>query len=78
LSTFVSRAASPFIKAGLIIAVLVIAGAKVRSISELPSNSQEITRCLGACRAALSRRLVERERDEKNPARSSGRLRKAA
>jgi hypothetical protein len=63
----------------LVCAVLVIAGIKARSISELPSNSGDITRCLGSCRAALSRRLVERERDEKNPSRtSSGQQRRAA
>jgi hypothetical protein len=78
----VSRSVFPIVKAGLICAVLVIAGLKARSISELPSNSGEISRCLGACRSALSRRIVERERDEKNPKRgargSSGRQRQAA
>jgi hypothetical protein len=46
----------------LILAVIVIAGARVRG-GDLPSCSQEITRCLAACRAIASRRLAEHSRD---------------
>jgi hypothetical protein len=66
-----SRAASPIVKAGLILAVIVIAGAKVRG-TDLPSSSQEVTRCLAACRAVCSRRLIDAERTATLTSRSTG------
>jgi hypothetical protein len=66
----VSRTASPIVKAGLILAVILIAGAKVRT-NDLPSCSQEVTRCLAACRAVCARRLTDAERIAKLPSRST-------
>jgi hypothetical protein len=50
----------------LILAVILLAGAKVRAI-DLPSCSQEVTRCLAACRAVCARRLTDAERVAKLP-----------
>lgn len=58
----VSRAASPFVKLVLILAVSVMAAARVRGV-DLPSCSQEITRCLAVCRAVCSRQLAEESRN---------------
>jgi hypothetical protein len=58
----VSRAASPVVKFGLILAVMLMSAARVRGI-DLPSCSQEITRCLTVCRAVCSRQLAEESRD---------------
>lgn len=70
LTLCVSRTASPIIKAGLILAVLLLGAARVRA-RDLPSCSQEITRCLAACRAVCSRRLVDNERLAKFPVRGA-------
>jgi hypothetical protein len=66
-----SRAASPIVKVGLILAVIVIGGAKVRT-NDLPACSQEVTRCLAACRAVCARRITDAERIAKFPSRSIG------
>jgi hypothetical protein len=58
----VSRAASPYIKAGLFLAVVVLGVARARGV-DLPSCSKELTRCLATCRAIVSRRLAEDSRD---------------
>jgi hypothetical protein len=58
-----ARAASPIIKVGLLLAVLMVCGARVRA-TDIPSCSQEITRCLSACRAVCSRRLADHTREE--------------
>lgn len=67
--TVMSRAASsPILKASLLLAVLVIGVARVRT-ADLPGCNQEITRCLSACRAVCARRITDNERTAKNRAR---------
>jgi hypothetical protein len=65
----VSRAASPIVKAALILAVIFVAGAKVRT-DDFHACTQEITRCLASCRAVCARRLTDAERTAKFPTRS--------
>jgi hypothetical protein len=60
----VSRAnCFPYLKVGLILAVVVVGVARMRGI-DIPSRGQEFTRCLAACRAIVSRRLAEEDRDK--------------
>ena len=68
-----SRAASPVEKVGFLLIVLMVAGAKVRA-GELPQCTQEIQRCLAACRAVCSRRIADNEREAKRPVRTSDRF----
>jgi hypothetical protein len=46
----------------LFLAVVVLGVARARGV-DLPSCSKELTRCLTACRAIVSRRLAEDSRD---------------
>ena len=55
-----SRATSPLVKAALIAAVMLVCAARVRAVD--PKCTQEINRCLAACRAVCSRRIVENDR----------------
>jgi hypothetical protein len=57
----------------LIVAVLIIGGTRLRA-RDLPSCSQEVTRCLAACRAVCARRLSDAERLAKFPTRGGGTL----
>ena len=57
-----SRAASPVVKVGFLLIVLMVAGAKIRA-ADLPICTQEFQRCLAACRAVCSRRLADDSRD---------------
>ena len=66
-----SRASSPAIKIGLLLAVVLITGARVRA-SDVPTCTREIARCLSACRAVMARRLSENERRAKGPVRGAG------
>jgi hypothetical protein len=63
-----SRAASPAVKFGLLLAVLLITGAKMRA-GDVTTCSREIARCLAACRAVCARRITENERKSNGPAR---------
>ena len=65
-----SRAASPAVKFGLLLAVLLITGAKLRA-GDVTTCSREIARCLAACRAVCARRITENERKSKGPARDA-------
>jgi len=64
-----SRAAAPAVRAALILAALFVCAARVRA-ADLPNCTQEIHRCLAACRAVCARRLSEHERRMKSPIRS--------
>jgi hypothetical protein len=66
----VSRAASPLIKIGLVLTVILVGYARVRA-KELPASNQEITRCLAACRAVCARRIADAERTAKCPTRTA-------
>jgi hypothetical protein len=66
-----SRAASPFVKVGFLLAVLLMTGARVRT-ADAPACTREITRCLSACRAVCGRRISENERLSKQPVRGGG------
>jgi hypothetical protein len=65
-----SRAASPVVKVGLLLAVLLAAGAKARA-SDVPACTREIQRCLSACRAVCARRITGNEREAKRRTRPS-------
>ncbi len=65
-----SRAASPAVKIGLLLAVLLITGAKLRA-GDVTTCSRELARCLAACRAVCARRITENERKAKGPARDA-------
>lgn len=56
-----SRVAAPVFQVSLIVVVLIVCAGRVRA-NDLASCSQEINRCLAACRAVASRRTAENER----------------
>jgi hypothetical protein len=60
------RGASPLFKVGLLAAVIVITGARLRA-KDIMTCTREITRCLSACRAVCARRIAENEREAKRP-----------
>lgn len=64
-----SRAVSPVVKAGLIAIAMLVCGSRVRA-TDLPGCSQEITRCLSACRAVCMRRIADNDRSTKMPVQS--------
>jgi hypothetical protein len=66
-----SRAASPAVKIGLMLAVLLITGARVLG-SDVPTCTREIARCLSACRAVCARRITENERRAKSAVQGTG------
>jgi hypothetical protein len=60
------RGDSPLLKAGLLVAVILLTGARLRA-KDIATCSREIARCLSACRAVVSRRIADNERESKRP-----------
>jgi hypothetical protein len=58
-----SRVAAPVFQVGLIVVVLIVCAGRVRA-NDLASCSQEVNRCLAACRAISSRRTASNERQK--------------
>jgi hypothetical protein len=58
------HAASPLLKVVLIVLTMTACGARVRA-ADLPARTQEINRCLAACRAMFMRRIADNERENK-------------
>jgi hypothetical protein len=61
------RGSSPLLKVGLLAAVIVVTGARLRA-KDMVTCTREIARCLSACRAVVARRISENEREQKRPA----------
>lgn len=60
------RGPSPLLKASLLVAVVLLTGARLRA-KDMATCSREIARCLSACRAVVSRRIADNEREAKRP-----------
>ena len=61
------RGPSPLLKAGLLVTVVLLTGARLRA-KDIATCTREIARCLSACRAVVSRRIHDNEREAKRPA----------